>query len=283
MGRRKSSVFPEPVWAQHSVSSPRSSRGSPRACNAFGSCTSMDCSAATMSELTSDRKLGLGRGGLAGGAVTGLRARGAVFMSSLGSRRIGTRASLSCRVGGGVACAGRPWVVSGGVTARQIESHTHVGGAAGASAHSRQQRLTADKRRRKRESNGALIGRQANEKATSPGSACCCTPASPPVACETCATASTTARAGRGCSYCIRGTIRTSGSPASTRCTGTARSGSRSSRSRRCWQGIGRGPATVSWFGSRLPGASHSTGPPCSRQSNSTRARSSRCAAWARA
>ena len=65
-------------------------------CSSFGSCTPMDCSAATTSELTSDRKLGLLSGELGGltgvlrgGEVAATLKRGALFIINRGTRRIG--------------------------------------------------------------------------------------------------------------------------------------------------------------------------------------------------
>ena len=71
-------------------------------CSAFGSNTSMDCSAATRSELTSDRKLGglmsgeLGglTGVLRGGEVAAALNRGALFIISRGARRMMAPPSL---------------------------------------------------------------------------------------------------------------------------------------------------------------------------------------------
>ena len=74
-------------------------------CSAFGSCTSMDPSAATRSELTSDRKLGglmsgelggLTGGVLRGGAVAAALSRGALFIISRGTRRMRPR-RRACR------------------------------------------------------------------------------------------------------------------------------------------------------------------------------------------
>jgi hypothetical protein len=72
-------------------------------CSAFGSNTSMDCSAATRSELTSDRKLGglmsgeLGglTGVLRGGEVAAALNRGALFIISRGARRMMATLRLS--------------------------------------------------------------------------------------------------------------------------------------------------------------------------------------------
>ena len=73
-------------------------------CSAFGSNTSMDCSAATRSELTSDRKLGglmsgeLGglTGVLRGGEVAAALNRGALFIISRGARRMMAPLRFAC-------------------------------------------------------------------------------------------------------------------------------------------------------------------------------------------